>query len=155
IDYLGLTGQAQFIVTPTDHVRLEPDDDIAAQFGFTLGPRVELPLRDWSKPRPADEISSVIYLTGQPGVFTGIAGHALSGTAFGYTAGGGLNLRVTDELLVGGFVRYNWVDERVTGENRDRGNISFVTTGLGLTYNVAPPPPPAVAEAPPPRHVPP
>ena len=152
-DYFGLTGRAQVIAAPGDHVRFLPDSDIVSQFGFTVGPRVELPLRDWSKPKVSGEMFPVLYLTAEPGVFTGIAGHPFSGTAFGYTAGGGLNVRVSDQFLVGPFVRYNWVDQRVTGERRDRGNISYLTAGLGLTYNYAPPPPPppVVAQAPTPR----
>jgi outer membrane protein OmpA-like peptidoglycan-associated protein len=145
-DYLGLTGQAQVVAAPSDNVPGLPKDDVASQFGFTVGPRVELPLRDWSKPKSREEIFPVVYLTGQPGVFTGLAGHALSGTAFGYTAGGGVNVRISDPLLLGAFVRYNWVDQRVTGENRERGGVTYLTAGLGLTYNLAPPP--EVAEAP-------
>jgi outer membrane protein OmpA-like peptidoglycan-associated protein len=149
IDYLGLVGQAQVIASPGAHVRGQPNDDVASQFGFTAGPRVELPLRDWNKPKSPEEVFPVLYLTGQPGVFTGIAGHALSGTAFGYTTGGGVNVRISDPLLLGAFAHYNWVDQRVTGENRERGAVSYLTLGLGLTYNLAPPPP-VVAQAPPP-----
>src|SRR5262249_42416960 len=154
IDYFGLTGQAQVIAGEGDHVRGIRDDDIVSQLGFTAGPRVELPLRDWNKPKSADEIFPVLYLTGQPGVFTGLSGGATSGTAFGYTAGGGVTGRISDPLLLGAFARYNWVDERVTGDRFQRSNVSYVTVGLGLTYNLAPPPP-VVAQAPPPHAPPP
>jgi outer membrane protein OmpA-like peptidoglycan-associated protein len=153
-DFLGLTGQAEEIVGEGDKVRGIRNDDIVSQFAFTAGPRVELPLRDWSRPKSAGEMFPVLYLTGQPGVFTGTSGGATSGTHFGYTAGLGVNVRITDALLLGAFGRYNWVDEHVTGERFQRSNVSYVTTGLGLTYNVAPPPP-VVAEAPPPAPAPP
>jgi OOP family OmpA-OmpF porin len=86
-------------------------------------------------------------------VFTGLAGSATSGTAFGYSTGGGLNFRISNDFLFGLFARYNWVDQRVTGSAGYHGNIRYATVGLGLTYNAAPPaPPPAapvVAPAPP------
>ena len=86
-------------------------------------------------------------------MFTGLAGSATSGTAFGYSTGGGLDLRISNDFLFGLFARYNWADQRVTGGGGDRGNIEYATAGLGLTYNAAPPapPPPApvVAQAPP------
>ncbi len=149
-DYVGLTGQAQVLAAPGEHVPLIRDDDVASQFGFTAGPRLELPMRDWNKPKSGGERFPVLYLTAQPGVFTGLSGSAFSGTAFGVTTGGGVNVRIIDELLLGGFLRYNWVDERVTGEHRQRGDVSYLTLGLGLTYNLAPPPSPVVAQIPPP-----
>jgi outer membrane protein OmpA-like peptidoglycan-associated protein len=144
IDYVGLTGQVQVVAAPGDDTPGFPDDDVAAQIGFTAGPRVELPLRKRTTPGAR---SVVFYLTGQPGLFTGIAGSPFSETAFGYTAGGGMNVRVSDTLLVGGFARYNWVDEDVQNENGNRGRIQYLTAGLALTFNPAPPLP-AVVQAP-------
>jgi outer membrane protein OmpA-like peptidoglycan-associated protein len=150
IDYFGLTGQAQVVAAPGNKAPGFGDDDVDAQFGFTAGPRVELPLRDWSQPKMRGDRAPVIYLTGQPGIFTGIAGRPFSDTAFGYTAGGGVNLRVSDDFLVGGFARYNWVDEDVENEHRERGRIRYVTFGVGVTFNPAPAVR-AVAQAPVPR----
>lgn len=150
MDYVGLTGQVQVVAGPGDDPDGFPDDDVAAQIGFTAGPRVEIPLRDWTKPRTRGERPVVLYFTGQPGIFTGIAGSPYSDTAFGYTAGGGVNLRASDDFLVGAFARYNWVDEDVQNEHRERGRIRYLTFGIGLTYNPAPPLP-AVAQAPAPR----
>lgn len=150
LDYIGMTGQLQVVANPGDDVDGFPDDDVAAQLGFTAGPRVEIPLRDVTKPRISGEHAAVLYFTGQPGIFTGIAGSPYSDTAFGYTAGGGLNIRVSDDFLVGAFARYNWVDEDVQNEDGERGRIQFLTIGVGLTYNPAPSIP-AVAQIPPSR----
>lgn len=150
MDYVGLTGQLQVVAGPGDDPSGFPDDDVAAQLGFTAGPRVEIPLRDWRTAREPGERPAVLYLTAQPGIFTGIAGSPYSDTAFGYTAGGGVNMRASDDFLVGAFARYNWVDEDVQNENRERGRIRYLTFGLGLTYNPAPPLP-AVAQVPAPR----
>jgi outer membrane protein OmpA-like peptidoglycan-associated protein len=144
-DNLGLVGQAQVLGAPTKDRPGLPDSSEAAGFGATAGPRVELPLRDASKPRSPGEIYPILYLTGQAGVFTGLAGEAFSGTSWGYSTGGGLNFRISDQFLVGGFARYNWVDQRVTGNDHSRDNIKYVTAGLALTYNLAPPPAPSPA----------
>jgi outer membrane protein OmpA-like peptidoglycan-associated protein len=144
LDYVGLTGQLQVVAAPGEDTPGFPDDDVAAQVGFTAGPRVELPLRKWTT---LGARSVTFYLTGQPGLFTGIAGSPFSDTAFGYTAGGGVNVRLSDLLLLGGFARYNWVDEDVQNANGNRGRIEYVTAGIALTFNPAPPLP-AVAQAP-------
>jgi outer membrane protein OmpA-like peptidoglycan-associated protein len=143
LDYIGLTAQAQFVGMPTDDLRGFPEDDVAAQFAFTAGPRFELPI-----PHPSIAgAETVFYLTAQPGVYAGISGHALDGVAFGATGGGGINVRLNDLFLIGAFARYNWVDERVTGDHGDRDYVQYVTTGIGFTYNPAPPPPVAVIAA--------
>lgn len=64
IDYVELTGQLQAVAAPGDNTPGFPDDDVAAQLGFTAGPRVEVPLRDWTKPRSAGERPAVLFLTG-------------------------------------------------------------------------------------------
>ena len=158
-DYLGVTVQAQVMGAAGRHVPGIPDSDAVVLFGGLAGPRVELPLRDLTKPKSPGETYPILHLEGQGGVFTGLAGSATSGTAFGYSTGGGLDVRISNDFLFGLFARYNWVDQRVTGEDGNRGNIEYVTAGLGLTYNAAPPaPPPAapvVAPAPPPAPPPP
>jgi outer membrane protein OmpA-like peptidoglycan-associated protein len=152
-DYLGVTAQAQVVGAPNRHVAGIPDSDAVALFGGLAGPRVELPLRDVTQPKSPGEAYPILHIEGQGGVFTGLAGSATSGTAFGYSTGGGLDFRISNDFLFGLFARYNWVDQRVTGTGGNRGNIEYATAGLGLTYNAAPPapPPPApvVAQAPP------
>src|SRR5262249_7959226 len=91
--------------------------------------------------------------TWQGGGFTGLAGNTpITHTSWGFSTGGGLNLRLNEDFLVGLFCRYNWIDQEVNGAK-----VQYVSTGLGLTYNAAPrarpprppepmpePPPPAV-----------
>jgi outer membrane protein OmpA-like peptidoglycan-associated protein len=152
-DYLGVTAQAQVMGAPGRHVAGIPDSDAAVLFGGVAGPRLELPLRDLTQPKSPGETYPILHIEGQCGVFTGLAGSATSGTAFGYSTGGGLDVRISNDFLFGLFARYNWADQRVTGGGGNRGNIEYATAGLGLTYNAAPPapPPPApvVAQAPP------
>jgi outer membrane protein OmpA-like peptidoglycan-associated protein len=148
-DYLGVTAQAQVVGAPNQHVSGIPDSDAVALFGGLAGPRFELPLRDLTRPRSPGETYPILHLDGQGGVFTGLAGGATSGTAFGYSAGGGLDLRISDDFRFGLFGRYNWVDQQVTGDD-SRGDLQFVTAGIEFTYNVAEAAPPVVAVAPPP-----
>jgi len=158
-DYLGVTAQAQVMGAPGRHVAGIPDSDAAVLFGGLAGPRIELPLRDWTKPKSPGETYPILHIEGQAGVFSGLAGSATSGTAFGFSTGGGLDVRISSDFLFGLFARYNWADQRVTGGGGNRDNIQYATAGLGLTYNAAPPapPPPApvVALAPPPLAAPP
>jgi outer membrane protein OmpA-like peptidoglycan-associated protein len=153
-DYLGLTGQAQVVGAPNKSVAGIPDSEAACLFGAHAGPRLELPLADpTTKSRRA--ILPTLYLTGQAGVFTGLAGGATSGTSWGYSTGGGLNFRISSQTLFGGFARYNWVDQRVTGDGGARGDLKYITAGISMTFNFAAPPPPPPrpptrAEAPPP-----
>jgi outer membrane protein OmpA-like peptidoglycan-associated protein len=148
-DYVGVTAQAQVVGAPNRHVDGIPDSDAVALFGGLVGPRVELPLRDLTQPKSPGETYPILHIEGQGGVFTGLAGSATSGTAFGYSTGGGVDFRISNDFLVGLFARYNWADQRVTGGGGNRGSIEYATTGLGLTYNAAPPAPPAPAPPPP------
>jgi outer membrane protein OmpA-like peptidoglycan-associated protein len=157
-DFLGLVGQAQITGFPKNPDTSE--NDIWA-FGAYAGPRLALPFHLGTGLGPSE-----LYTTWQGGVFTGLTGNTpISRTSWGFSTGAGVNLRVTDELLVGAFGRYNWLDQRVESGHpvvpmdgytliAEPQNVQFVTAGLSLTYYVAPPPPappaPQVAEAPPP-----
>jgi outer membrane protein OmpA-like peptidoglycan-associated protein len=138
---LGLEGQAQFFGFPNKNRPGIRDADSTLGLGFHAGPRLALPFTLLST-----QIEP--YGTWQAGVFTGLqTDSAISRTSWGYSTGGGLNVRLCDELLIGGFARYNWLDQRVVPDK----NVAFVTAGISLTYNVKAPEAPApVAQAAPP-----
>lgn len=143
-DVLGLMGQLQ---VPGWGNKNRPgilDQDSTWAFGAHAGPRLALPFS-------IGGVGLEPYGTYQAGVFTGLVGNTpISHTSWGYSTGGGLNLRLTDEFLIGAFGRYNNLDQRVAPGH----NVEYVSVGLGLTYNAAapeaPPPAPPVAAAPPP-----
>ena len=144
-DYLGLLGQVQVAGFPSQDRPGKEDNDVWA-LGGHAGPRLALPFSKESS-------SGEFYATWQGGAFTGLTGDTpVSRTSWGYSTGVGVNLRLTDDLLLGAFGRYNWLDQRVQPGK----DVQYVTAGLSVTYNAAPPPPPpAVAEAPPPPPAPP
>lgn len=138
-DYVGLMGALQLFGASNKDRQVFDDTDATWAFGAHAGPRLAAPLGTRTE----------VYATWQGGVFTGLAGNTpISRTSWGYSTGGGLNLRLTDEFLIGAFARYNWLDQRVNG-----GDVKYVSGGLSLTYNVAAPEAPAPvaqAAAPPP-----
>ena len=143
---LGLVGEAQFTGFPNDDRPGTNDPDATLTLGAHAGPRVALPLR-------LGDVQIEPYGTFQAGVFTGLEGNtAISRTSWGLSSGGGLNVRLTDDLLFGGFARYNRLDQRVESGRP----VEYVTAGLAVTYNhaatAAPAPvavPPEAAPAPP------
>ncbi len=159
-DYLGLVGQAQITGFPKNDRPDMSDNDIWTLGGYA-GPRLALPFHLGTGLGPSE-----LYTTWQGGVFTGLTGNTpISRTSWGFSTGAGIDLRVTDDLLVGAFGRYNWLDQRVESGHPVvpmygytlialPQDVQFVTAGLSLTYHVAPPPPPppapAVVQAPPP-----
>lgn len=137
----GLMGQLQFAGFPNDDRKGIRDADSTLAIGGVAGPRLAVPFT-------LGGVGIEPYGTFGAGAFTGLNSHTpISRTSWGYSTGGGLNFRLTDALLLGGFARYNNLDQRVEGDN-----VEYVTAGLGLTYNQAAPEPvaPVVAEAPPP-----
>ncbi len=143
---IGLMGQIQFAGFPNDNRPGTLDQDSTLALGGHVGPRLALPFT-------IGGVGLEPYGTWQGGVFTGLVGNTpVSRTSWGYSAGGGVNVRLTDEFLVGGFARFNDIDQRVAPGH----NVQYVTAGIGLTYNVAakPTPAPVVAAAPAPTPAP-
>ena len=138
-DYLGAMGQVEILGAPTKDRSGIGDNESTWALGAHVGPRVALPFS-----------GGELYATWQGGVFTGLAPQApIDGTSWGYSTGGGINARITDQLLVGAFLRYNRLDQRATGSNGTRDDVQYLTGGLSLTYNAVPaPPPPAPAPKP-------
>ncbi|MBI1818470.1 MAG: OmpA family protein [Deltaproteobacteria bacterium] len=144
-DYAGMMAQVQVAGMPNDSRPAGvPSSDQTWALGAHAGPRLALPLKDVE-----------LYGTWQGGVFTGLTAHTpISRTSWGYSTGGGVNFRMTDQILLGLVGRYNWLDQHVGSHN-----VKYVTGGVSVTYNVeapsAPPPAPrVVAQAPPPRPAP-
>ncbi|HUI28401.1 MAG TPA: OmpA family protein [Candidatus Kryptonia bacterium] len=155
-DYVGVLGQAQLLGMPFTNRPGVSDSDVWA-VGAHAGPRLAIPFK-----LPAD---AELYATGQAGIFSGLSRQTpISHTSWGYSAGAGFNVRIADNLLLGIWGRYNWLDQRVNTDplnapQLDRHNVQYVTAGLGLTFNAAPPPPPppppVVAQVPKPAPPPP
>jgi outer membrane protein OmpA-like peptidoglycan-associated protein len=153
-NYVGVLGQAQLLGMPsTDRPGIS--DNAVWAFGAHGGPRLAIPFTLLNQ--------AELYATGQAGIFTGLTGQTpISHTSWGYSTGAGFNIRATDNLLVGIWGRYNWLDQRVNTDpseapQSNRHNVQYVTAGIGLTFNAAPPPPPppVVAQAPKPAPPPP
>jgi outer membrane protein OmpA-like peptidoglycan-associated protein len=143
-EVLGLMGQLQVLGFPNDDRPGIRDKDATWAFGAHAGPRVGVPFT-------LGDLGIEPYGTFQAGVFTGLSGDTpISRTSWGFSTGGGLNFRLCDSTLLGGFARYNSIDQRVSPGN----NVEFVTAGISFTYNAkakeAPAPVPPVAQAPPP-----
>jgi outer membrane protein OmpA-like peptidoglycan-associated protein len=136
---LGLVGEAQFTGFPNDDRSGTNDPDATLTLGAHAGPRLALPFR-------LGDVQLEPYGTFQAGVFTGLEGNtAISHTSWGLSSGGGLNVRLTDDLLFGGFARYNRLDQRVESGRP----VEYVTAGLALTFNPAVTAAPAPVAAPP------
>lgn len=166
-DYLGLQGGLDFTFQPpdNDHFTANPPSAYFKQhgnenrtttlLGYTVGPRLEIPLGD------------LLTLNGvaQGGGFTGLSGR-LSHTAPGFSLGAGLDYNVTPEFAVGIFGKWNRAYmsptpkdlgiQQVSGERFGK-DIEWATAGIGMKWSFKehappppPPPPPPVAQAPPP-----
>lgn len=145
-DYFGLMAQLQVWGAKSKGTGLFEDDNTTYALAGYIGPRLALPLG------PAE-----LYGTVQGGIATALADEALTDTSAALSAGGGVNVHLTENWMLGGFAKWNRYYQRVHGV----GDAQFVTTGLAVTYGfpfppVPPPPPPPVrAEAPPPPPAPP
>ncbi|HVM95691.1 MAG TPA: OmpA family protein [Candidatus Acidoferrales bacterium] len=136
--FLGVVGQAQFDGFPEKNRPGIRDADSTLMLGFHAGPRVAFPFH-------IGDVQLEPYGSAQGGVATGLNPDSpIQATSWMYTAGGGLNVRLNDDWLVGAFGRYNRVDQEAA-PNRD---VDFTTFGLSLVYNEAAPEAPApVAQA--------
>ncbi|HVM95682.1 MAG TPA: OmpA family protein [Candidatus Acidoferrales bacterium] len=139
LDYLGLVGEGQFVGFDSKFDPNRAKQSIWA-IGGLAGPRVALPFH-------IADIPFELNGTWEGGVFTGLNGDTpISRTSWGYSTGGGLDVRLSDDILLGLITRYNWIDQR-TAPGED---VQYIIGGLELVYNeAAPPPPPAVAPPPP------
>jgi outer membrane protein OmpA-like peptidoglycan-associated protein len=148
-NYLGAVAQLEVLGVPNrdreavgENGKIVGDNEATWALGAHVGPRLALPFN-----------GGEFYATFQAGVYTGLAPQSsIDHTSWGFATGGGLNARVTDQLLVGGFLRYNRLDQRVSalpGGSSD--DVEYLTGGLSLIYNAVPKP--AVAPAPPPAPV--
>ncbi len=135
-DYVGLRGDAQILGFSNKDRPGIGDNDSTWAAGAIAGPRFSLPIGDGEA-----------YALFEAGVFTGLAPQSpIDGTSWGYSTGGGMNQRITDHVSLGAFLRYNQLDQRVTG-NSGREALSFITGGVSFTYQLTSPPPPPVPPA--------
>lgn len=130
LDYIGLVGEAQVVGFDAKFNPNGANEDIWA-LGGVGGPRLVLPFH-------IAEVPLELHGTWAGGVFTGLNGDTpISRTSWGYSTGGGIDVRLGNDFLVGLFTRYNWLDQRTEpGED-----VQYITGGLSLAYNAAPPPP--------------
>ena len=129
--YLGAVAQVDLLGLPTKDRIGVGDNDTAWALGAHAGPRVALPFG-----------GGELYATYQAGVFTGLAPQSpIDGTSWGYSTGGGINARVTDQLLIGASLRYNRLDQRATGSNGTRDDVQYLIGALSVVYNAVPAPP--------------
>lgn len=147
-DYLGMVGAAQYAGFPYKD-REGVTDHSMQVLGGLAGPRVAIGLGGLE-----------LFASWQGGVFTGLRSNSpVTRTSWGYSTGGGFNFPVSERFLLGGFAKYNWLDQNIDHGNISRTNVAYITTGVTLTYNPPPPPeaPPvvAVAEEPEPEPAPP
>ena len=137
-DVIGLVGQGHAIAFETTDRPGIRDDDVTWALGATAGPRLSIPLN-----------GAEIFATGQAGYFAGPSDDsAIDESSFGYLIGGGVNLPVRRNLLMGVFGRYHRLDQQAYSG----GDVKFAVGGISLTWRCAeelPPPPAPVAKAPP------
>lgn len=137
-DYFGLVGQLHVWGAKSKGTGLTEDDNTTYALAGLAGYRLALPLG------PVE-----LWGTMQGGVATALTDEALTDTSPALSGGGGINVHLTENWMLGGFAKWNRYYQRV----HHVGDAQFITTGLGVTYDFhapPPPPPPPVAEAPPP-----
>lgn len=150
-DYVGFVSHLQIWAGKSKDQGPTSDDNTTWMLGGMVGPRLALPLG------PVE-----LWGTAQAGVFTALADEALTGTSWGFSPGGGVNVAIAQGWSVGGFGRWNWLGQKV----HRAGDAKYVTTGLTIGYKWGtkepplppvqlPPPPAPVAAAPPPPPPPP
>ncbi len=150
--YLGAEGQLHFTFQePKEDFDYSRSTQTTSLFGFTVGPRIALPL----------DQNFEFYGTGQGGFFTGMSG-ALTHTSGGLSAGGGLDYNLSLNWKLGLYGRWNHAFQSprpttlmVPPDQQGPTDAEWVTGGISVRYQFAQPPPalpppPKVAEAPPP-----
>ena len=159
-DYLGAEGGIHFnYFTEDNHLPEFPNQSRQATtlFGFTGGPRLELPMKKLFE--DTDFLEDLEpYITAQGGYYVGTSGR-LSQSSPGFWTGGGVNYHLNDALMVGLFGRWNRAYQsprpkdlgpgQVPGERLGE-DIKWANAGLSVQYDFiekeAPPaPPPAPA----------
>lgn len=126
-DYLGGLAQFHILSIPTDNnPKRKFQDDYTWVMGMTFGPRLALPLGDWEW-----------YTTFQFGGFTGLSPNSpVTRTSYGISGGGGVNYAISETWSLGGFGRYNFLDQRV---HDDSGRVQYATGGISVTFRLPPP----------------
>lgn len=146
---LGLMGQLQVVGAPNFDRPGVKDDDATWILGGAAGPRVAVPLGNGE-----------LYGTAQGGIFTGLAPHSVTDTSFAISTGAGVNGPLTDDVLMGVWIRWNRLYQRL---HHQSGDVQYVSAGVGFTFDLgpkAPPPPPPLppivraASPPPPAQAP-
>ena len=161
-EYLGVQGQAQFDAEwpDNDHRGFNKENQMTTVVGYLFGPRLQLPLGEtpWGQ-------HLTFYAVGQGGGYTGLSGR-LTQTSGGVSAGGGLDIDLTDHIALSVWGRWNRAFQSprptfLVYQNPDQqgpADAQWASGGLGLKYTIKgppaappPPPPPApVAQAAPP-----
>ncbi len=149
-DYLGLWGHLGVLGIPRQERINPPGLNQGATWALTFvaGPRIQIPLSE-------DKV--YLWGTGEFGGMTGLSGDgAITDTSYGFTVGGGIDARVSDQITIGPFARWQRFYQRV----HHIGDVIYVTAGMALTWNevaapLPPPPPPAPVAAPAPAPAPP
>jgi len=96
--------------------------------GATVGPRLALPIGGVE-----------IWGTVQGGGFTGLSSSStpISKASWALSTGGGVNIEVTENILIGVFGRYNYLYQNA----HSRGEVKYGAGGISTTYKFAPPKP--------------
>lgn len=143
-DYFGAVAQLQVWGAKSKGTGRDQDDNTTYAVAALAGPRFVAPLG------PVE-----LWGTVQGGVATALTDEALTDTSPAFSTGGGVNVHLTKNWMLGAFAKWNHYYQRV----HHTGDAKFVTTGLSVTYDFhrppPPPPPPPVAQAPPPPPAPP
>jgi hypothetical protein len=130
--FLGAHGHFHWIGLPLKDSSPALEDDWSWAIGLSAGPRVALPLGGLE-----------VWGTFEPGFYTGLSPHSpITDSSWGFTTGGGMNLKITDHFSFGGFARYNRLWQRAHGV----GDVRFASGGITLQCTL---PPPSAAPPPP------
>jgi outer membrane protein OmpA-like peptidoglycan-associated protein len=157
-NYLGIQGELHFTFQypDNDHRGFAHENEITTLVGYTLGPRLQLPLIDSPFGQPME-----FYVTGQGGGYSGLSGRIRT-TGGGASAGGGLDVYLTDHVALGFFGRWNTTFQaprptflaNQVADQQGPADASWASGGIGLKYRFNAPPapakpaPPPVAQAP-------
>lgn len=173
-DYFGLQAGPSFYffseegdLNPTRRANTGDNGtgrEATTMFGVNAGPRLQYPWEtDWGTFVPFVHVAGSYYV--------GTSGR-ISQSAPGAFAGGGITYRLTDQLSLGGFARFEYafmaprppkLDPGQVPEEIDSDDIRWTSFGFALNYEfpqpepapvaepiAAPPPPPPAQQLPPP-----
>jgi len=135
---ISLIGQPQFTFLPTESLpKAFEDGDFSSMFIYTAGPKVTF-FTEYVD----------FNLTAQGGYYRDMSG-PMDDQGGGFNAGGGAGFRITPEISLGLFARYDYSNLMATPVSDN--TRQFVLTGFQFVYDFSPQPePPPAPEAPPP-----